>query len=68
MYTLEASTFWTAVTGAISNIMSAFSTVATSLMQNEIFQIMFAVIITLLCIGLTVGLAKGVRGKKRNRR
>ena len=67
MYLLEASTFWTSVTSAITNIMSAFSTVATALMSNEIFQIMFAVIITLLCVGLTVGLAKGVRGRKKRR-
>lgn len=67
MYTLEASNFWTGVTAAITNIMSSFSTVASDLMGNEIFQIMFAVVIVTLLIGITVGLAKGVKGRRKRR-
>lgn len=51
----------------ITSLVSWLGTVATALIGNEIFQIMLAVVLFILFFGMMVGLAKGVKGRKKRR-
>ena len=51
----------------MNNLVSWLGTVATALIGNEIFQIMLAVVLFILFFGLMVGLAKGIKGRKKRR-
>lgn len=62
------STFLTNIGTVFTQLLTWLGNVATSLIGNEIFQIMVAIIVFGLLFGLMVGLAKGIRGKKGKRR
>ena len=51
----------------ITSLVSWLGTVATALISNEIFQIMLAVVLFILFFGMMVGLAKGVKGRRKKR-
>lgn len=54
---------WTAVTTGITNMMGAFSTVSTSLLGNEIFQLMFAIVVLGICMGYVYTLVRKTKRK-----
>lgn len=61
------STFLTNIGTVFTQLLTWLGSVATSLIGNEIFQIMVAIIIFILLFGLMVGLAKGIRGRRKRR-
>ena len=54
-------------TGAehVDGLLDWFGNVATSLIGNEIFQIIIAVVVFTLLFGVLVGLAKGIKSRKK---
>lgn len=60
--------FLAAIGSCITQLISWLASVTTGLMSNEIFVLAMAIIIFLLLFGVVVGLAKGIRGRRRGRR
>ena len=58
------STFLTNIGTVFTQLLTWLGNVASALIGNEIFQVMVAIIIFGLLLGLMVGLAKGIRGRK----
>lgn len=52
----------------VPGLVDWLSDVASALIANPVFQIMLAVVLFVLFFGLMVGLAKGVKGRKRKKR
>lgn len=65
--TSAMQTLLTNVGTVITNLVTWLGNVATALIGNEIFQIMLAVILFVLFFGLMVGLAKGIRGRRKRK-
>ena len=61
------STLLTNIGTVITSLVSWLGTVATALIGNEVFQIMLAIVLFTLFFGLMVGLAKGVKGRKKRK-
>lgn len=61
------ATLLTNIGTVISSIVTWLASVATALIDNEIFQIMLAVVVFTLLFGVLVGLAKGIKSRKRKR-
>lgn len=56
---------FTAVSTVIEKMLAQFATVSTSLLSNEIFQIMFGIIVLYLGISFVMYLVKKVKRKGR---
>lgn len=52
---------------AFPGIIGWLGNVATALIENEVFQIMLAVVIFTLLFGMLVGLAKGIKSRRKRR-
>ena len=48
-------------------IITWLGNIATALIENQIFQIMLAVVIFTLLFGMLVGLAKGIKSRRKRR-
>lgn len=62
------STFLTNIGTVFTQLLTWLGSVATSLLSNEIFQVMVAIIIFIMLYGLVVGLARSIKGRKGKRR
>lgn len=49
----------------VDGLLDWFGNVATALIGNEIFQIVLAVVVFTLLFGVLVGLAKGIKSRKK---
>lgn len=61
------STFLTNIGTVITQLLTWLGNVSTALIGNEVFQIIVAMLIFVLLFSLMVGLAKGIRGRKRRK-
>ena len=61
------STLLTNIGTVITSIVGWLGSVATSLIANEVFQIMLAVVLFTLLFGMLVGLAKGIKSRKKRK-
>ena len=61
------STLLTNIGTVITSIVGWLGSVATALIGNEVFQIMLAVVMFTLLFGMLVGLAKGIKSRKKRK-
>ena len=59
------STFLTAVGTVITSLLGQLTAITTALLANEAFQIVAAVVVFSIMVGLVVGLIKGIKRKRK---
>lgn len=64
---IYTTAFITAIGEVLTGILGWFGDVATALLTNEIFMLLMGFIVFTLLIGVLVGLAKGIKGRKKRR-
>ena len=62
------SAFLTAIGTILTSVVTWLGTATTAMLGNEIFQIVFAVVVFMLFAGFVIGLAKSIKGGKRRKK